>query len=217
MRSTTRVVVAVGPSFVCEALAARLSQENDLNPIAIPGTAAPVVAALKKLAPAVIVADPAGAEDGELSIIATARTLSTRPPVVALVAEGDSALTKRLIANGVLAVVIKTAPTAELVNAVRWSAVGAGWISPSLVPTVLDEVNGVPSDTQDPLGVLTARENEVVQLMVDGLGRKEIADRLYLSVDTVRTHMRTVMEKLDAHTSTAVVSVALSAGLRPRS
>ena len=65
------------------------------------------------------------------------------------------------------------------------------------------------------LSKLTARERDIVQLMVDGLGRQRMAEQLNLSIDTVRTHMRTMMQKLDVHSATATVSVALEAGLRP--
>jgi len=66
-----------------------------------------------------------------------------------------------------------------------------------------------------PLAVLTPREREVLQHMVDGAGRDEIAGRLYLSPNTVRTHTQNVLAKLDVHSVVEAVAVGLRCGLRP--
>jgi DNA-binding NarL/FixJ family response regulator len=62
---------------------------------------------------------------------------------------------------------------------------------------------------------LTRREREVLALMMAGFDRKEIARQLFLSTNTVRTHIQNLMAKLGVHSSVEAVSVALSAGLRP--
>jgi DNA-binding NarL/FixJ family response regulator len=214
--STLRIAVAVGTNLACDAYAARLAIEEDFALIPIPGTGAAVGRALSSLALQIVVIDPQAIKDPDLAIVRQIHAMSSHPRVVALVAPGDRALATQLVREGVSAAVLKSAAGEELVAAIRWASRDNGWISPQLLRGVLQELHEGPKGTDDRLNRLTAREREVFQLMVDGLGRKQMAERLYLSVDTVRTHTRTIMEKLDVHSATAAVAVALSAGLRPR-
>ena len=68
---------------------------------------------------------------------------------------------------------------------------------------------------QEKVDRLTQREREVLELMVAGLDRAAIAERLYLSINTVRTHSKNILAKLGVHSSLEAVSVALRAGMRP--
>jgi DNA-binding NarL/FixJ family response regulator len=214
--STIRIAVAVGTHLACDAYSARLGIEEDFALIPVPGPATAVGRALSSLALQIVVVDPQAIKDPDLAIVRQIHAMPSHPRVVALVAPGDRALATQLVREGVSAAVLKSAAGDELVAAIRWASRGSGWISPQLLRGVLQELHEGPKGTDDRLNRLTAREREVFQLMVDGLGRKQMAERLYLSVDTVRTHTRTIMEKLDVHSATAAVAVALSAGLRPR-
>ena len=214
--TTTRVVIAAGTRLACDAYAARVGSEEDFQVIAVPGSAATLIETLSSLSPQVVVVDPKALEDLDLLFVRGLRSLATNPSIVALVADDDRPLATQLLRTGVCATVIKTASGDELVSAIRWASRGAGWISPSLLRDVVDELDRGTQNDDERLRRLTAREREVLQLMVDGLGRKDMASRLYLSVDTIRTHTRTIMEKLDVHSATGAVSIALAAGLRPR-
>jgi len=213
-----RVVVACGPSMVTESITARLSREVDLLPMSAPGAIGLVSRAggtVESLAPQVVVIDLTESQQDE-ELTTKLRSLPSHPAVVALVQRNSAQLAARLVKGGTAGVVTTSAPGQELAEAVRWSSRGSSWISPTLLREVLDKLHGsATSVTDERLAKLTAREREIVQLMVDGLGRQEMADRLNLSVSTVRTHMRTTMEKLEVHSATATVSVALDAGMRP--
>jgi DNA-binding NarL/FixJ family response regulator len=213
--TTTRVIIAVGSRLACDAYTARVGAEEDLLVIPVQGTATTVFESIPTLAPAVVVIDPRATDDGDTSLVSRVLTLSKRPSVVALFAENDRQLATRLLRDGVSAAVLKTAPAEELVSAIRWAAIGTSWVSPRLLRHVLDELHNGSKREDERLQQLSPREREILQLMVDGLGRKQMAARLYLSVDTIRSHTRTIMEKLDVHSATSAVSVALAAGLRP--
>jgi DNA-binding NarL/FixJ family response regulator len=98
-------------------------------------------------------------------------------------------------------------------------AVGRGevWISRSLVAPLLRDLQlevGVPATTvEDPL---TAREHAVLQLLAQGCDNQAIADRLFVSPHTVRTHIRNVMRKLGAHSRLEAVVIASGRGLLPQ-
>ena len=91
---------------------------------------------------------------------------------------------------------------------------GEAWLSPELLGRVLTDLTSRATGQHNPLTVLTARESEVLQCMVDGLGRPEIAVRLGLSANTVRTHTQNLIAKLGAHSTLESVALALRHGLR---
>jgi DNA-binding NarL/FixJ family response regulator len=154
-------------------------------------TAADAVAALKRVHPAVI--------------------------VVALVGDTRVCDAGRLLAAGATAFVLKRAPLDELVTAISWASRGEMWASPSLLPRLIDDVGTRARGTRSSgrLAALSARELEVLRLMTDGLDNASIASRMYLSLNTVRTHARNIQRKLTVRSNVAAVAVALEEGLTP--
>jgi DNA-binding CsgD family transcriptional regulator len=71
----------------------------------------------------------------------------------------------------------------------------------------------VSSHAADKLPTLTQREREVLRLLADGLSNEEIGKRLFISPETVRTHVRKAMAKLEADTRTQAVAIALRQSL----
>lgn len=214
---TIRVLVAASTPIVCDALATRLTNEEDFLALSAPGGRANVQRCAFGFSYDIAVFEVTDRARDDEDMIGALRGGPSRPAVVVLVPRGEAALAARMIAAGASGAVLKTAPASELVAALRLIAGGAGWISPPLLVDVLQELRRVTSPADDAgLARLSGRQREVIQLMVDGLGRRQISDILCLSVDTVRTHMRTIMEKLNVHAATAAVSIALEAGMRPR-
>lgn len=92
---------------------------------------------------------------------------------------------------------------------------GSGTTFTALLPATEEEVlprSGVPGGTP----VLTSRENEVLRVMADGLSNQAIAERLSLSVNTIRNHVQLILDKLDAHSKLEAVVMATRRGLLPR-
>lgn len=212
---TIRVLLAVGPRLACDAYVARMRLEEDLVVLGAPGGLAPVLETAASMNPDVIVFDSQASDDDAADEVVAKLDAFRHGGVVVLVGESDRGLVPRFIRVGAAATVLKSAPADELLGAVRHVGHGGGYVSPQLLPRLFEEIRGRSDKGDRRLARLTPREIEVLQLMVNGLGTKEMAARLFLSVDTIRTHLRTIMEKLDVHSSTAAVSVAHSAGLRP--
>jgi len=104
----------------------------------------------------------------------------------------------------------------ELVTAVRQVAAGEAIIAPTLVPYLLAEFAALSQkqpepepepDVGRPQQVLSERELEVLQLVSEGLKNREIAERLFISENTVRTHLRNILDKL--HVQNRVQAAAL--------
>ena len=210
------VVVAASAPILGEALAARLSLEEDFRPVATEGTPSAVERSVDEFHADVIVVDALLLADSQYELLDAMNSIRRPPAVVAIVAPDHVRLVSRLFSKGIQAAVLTTASSDELSSAVRWSVKGAKWISPPMLREVLEELSQrlVPP-THPRLSKLTKREREIIQLMVDGMSRREMAARLCVSNDTVRTHVRTILRKLEVHSSTDAVAVAREAGLRP--
>jgi DNA-binding NarL/FixJ family response regulator len=116
---------------------------------------------------------------------------------------GDRALLTEALDAGVRGFVLKEAPMDDLVRAVRSVASGGTYVDPVLAGTL------AASSIGNKLPELTQRERDVLRLLADGLANEEIGKRLFISAETVRTHVRKAMDKLDADTRTQAVARAL--------
>ena len=111
---------------------------------------------------------------------------------------------------------IKDTEPAELLRGVRLVAAGESLLSPTVTRRVIQEFAARPAvrpDLRANLGALTEREKEVVALVAAGLTNDQIAERLFLSPATVRTHVGRAMMKLDARDRAQLVVFAYQSGL----
>jgi DNA-binding NarL/FixJ family response regulator len=116
---------------------------------------------------------------------------------------GDRALLTEALDAGVQGFVLKEAPMDDLLRAVRSVATGTTYVDPVLAGTL------AASSVGSKMPQLTQRERDVLRLLADGLSNEEIGKRLFISAETVRTHVRKAMDKLDADTRTQAVARAL--------
>jgi DNA-binding NarL/FixJ family response regulator len=101
---------------------------------------------------------------------------------------------------------LKSATPGELADAVQTVGAGGSYMDPRLRSTVLSR------DTTDQVGLLSPREREILDGIARGLSGELIAQQLSISPETVRTHVRNAMEKLEAHTRAHAVVIALRQG-----
>ncbi|GAA2385383.1 response regulator transcription factor [Streptomyces glaucosporus] len=114
--------------------------------------------------------------------------------------------------------VAKDCSLSRLLQVVRGVLRGETHLPPALLTGVLRELTANRrhrTESERLVESLTPREHEVLRCMVAGLGRKAVAERLYLSPHTVRTHMQNVLGKLGVHSTLAAVALARRAGVGP--
>ncbi|MFD7639345.1 response regulator [Kitasatospora sp. NPDC059795] len=115
----------------------------------------------------------------------------------------------------------KGAAPAELLAAIRTVAVGDALLSPAATRAMIDRFRAQPGPAAgapagaERLAVLTAREREVMALTATGLTNEEIAERIFVSPFTVRTHVHRAMAKLDVRDRAQLVALAYQCGLVP--
>jgi len=164
----------------------------------------------------------ANVDDQEVApdLIESLRTRRDDLDVVAVTEIEDTTLLCAAVRAGVRGWVRKSASADHLVRVVRGVHRGEAWFPPAFVTKLLDSLLAEEETRIHALGVLSAlssRELDVLQSLMDGLSRRDIAERFVLSPHTVRTHINSVLRKLDVHSTLAAVSIARQAGLRPRS
>ena len=117
---------------------------------------------------------------------------------------------------GAAGFLIKDSEPTELLRAIRAAASGEALLSPTVTRTVIASFAGRPGSgraAHPRLGELTEREREVLALVGQGLNNAEIAERLWISKATARTHISHIMLKLDARDRAQLVVIAYSSGL----
>jgi DNA-binding NarL/FixJ family response regulator len=142
--------------------------------------------------------------------IAVAEQLRRSTPetyIVLYTGYGDQALLADALDAGVRGFVLKDAPLPDLVRAVQSVARGGTYVDPVLAGALTQ------AKLKQELPDLTKREREVLRSLADGNSNEEIGKQLFISPETVRTHIRKAMEKLDADTRTQAVATALRQSL----
>lgn len=200
---TTCLVVDDHPGIV-QAIEAVLSAA-DYDVIACDGGASALVA-LEERQPEVAVVDCEMDDVHGIEVIRRSRRTSPNTRYVVYTAFADRALLQEALDAGVLGYVLKTSPTGDLVRALQRAQAGEAWIDPKLTSLILEI-------TAEGTAALSKREREVLRLLSEGLTNEEIGKQLFISPDTVRTHIRRAITKLGAHNRTEAVAIALRRSL----
>jgi DNA-binding NarL/FixJ family response regulator len=132
------------------------------------------------------------------------KLLAERAPdtaVLIFTAYSERSLLSRGLESGAKGYILKEAPHQTLLRAIEKVAAGEGYVDPALMPAFL---TGKERDE-----MLTAREREILQLLADGMSNADVAQKLFISQETVKSHVRHILAKLEADTRTHAVAIAL--------
>ena len=149
-------------------------------------------------------------------IEATKRILQTSPEqrVVMLTMHADKDLIDQAIKAGAVGYLTKDCSIDEVIDAVRMAANGETALSPALAKTMLTEVRKIDEKAaREEDRLVTKREEEVLQLIADGCSTPEVAQKLYISQKTVKNHLASIYEKLNARDRTQAVLLAVRMGI----
>lgn len=211
-----RVAVIDDHRVFAEALASRLADEPDLDVV---GTAAAATEAMemfldKEIDVVALDLDLAG-EDG----LAVGRRLREQWPdlgIVVVTAAADDSRVAEAVQMGVRGWVAKQSAIESLLTAIRGAARGETHLPAALLTRVLvslSERNRSSTPEAEAISILTARELDVLRCLIEGLSRNEIGTLLHVSPNTVRTHIQSILHKLNVHSALTAVAFARRAGV----
>ena len=211
---TIRVILADDHSVFREGLSSLLHIEEDMEVIGQAANGEEVIALVGELHPDVVVMDIAMPEcDG---IEATERILADDPSqrILALSMHADAQFMQKMFSVGAKGYLPKNCCFDELVTAIRAIHDNGEYLSPSLNAALLTDYIGLLAREKERTDrPLSDRETEVLRLIADGQHTKQIADLLCISVKTVETHRRQIMEKLGISTVAGLTRYAVRTGL----
>jgi DNA-binding NarL/FixJ family response regulator len=202
---TLRLVLIEDHQALREGLELLLDREG-CEVVGTAGNAQDGRALVERLAPDVALIDISLGDDSGIDLT---RALLDADPERRIVLYTGSNDTEQLFSgldSGARGYALKEGTPAELTAAIELVAEGGTYVDPRLRPALLSR------ESTQRLPSLSKREGEIIDLLAQGLTGEQVADRLFLSAETVKTHIRNAMGKLEANTRVHAVAIALREG-----
>jgi DNA-binding NarL/FixJ family response regulator len=215
---TTSVLVVDDQALLRTAFSALINAEDDLRVVGEAADGRQAVELARSLAPDVVVMDVRmPVMDGiEATRLITSSDAPPPPRVLILTTFDLDEYVFDALRAGASGFALKSRPLEELLSAIRVVAAGDGLLAPSVTRRLISRfaAQGRPSSRgTHVLDELTEREREVLALVAQGLSNAELAEVLYLSLPTVKTHVSRILAKLGARDRTQLVVLAYESGL----
>jgi DNA-binding NarL/FixJ family response regulator len=196
-----RILLADEPSVFRDGLRALLSAQPDLKVVAEASDYQSVLALAERFRPEIILFEPEGAGSA-LSILRDLQESHLPSRVILLTATEDADLLSQSVRYGVAGIVPKKSPTELLLKSIRKVNAGELWLDRATTADVVRQLAGRPipaprnlPQTDKPVA-LSRREREITALVAQGFRNREIADKLFISEQTVKNHMHNIFEKV---------------------
>ena len=206
MAAQTRCLAVDDHAAVRQGLALLLAGADDIELVDSVDSGEAALAAIEQHDPGVVIVDVRlPGMDG----ISAVKRIAERAPAVNTVvfsAYGDKRLLSDAIAAGARGYVMKGSPPEDLIRAIRTVGEGKAFVDPSLSPALLMTQGVVDAP-------LSEREREILQLLAEGFHTEEVADRIGLSPETVKSDTKRAIVKLEAGGRVHAVAIALRQAL----
>ena len=177
--------------------------ERELAGVEVTDAPTPEAAIEADQSPDVVIIDPRRGA-GEVEQVVTNLIEQLHSTIVVFTSNGGARLLAEALKAGVKGYVRKDSPPEDLVRAIRAAQSGDFYVDPALSSTIVLEEGD---------RTLTVRQREILQMLADGMQTEAVAKRLGLSTETVRTHTKRILAKLQADTRTQAVAIAIRNGL----
>lgn len=211
-----RVLIADDHAIVRAGISMLINSQDDMSVIDTAEEGDEAINKALELKPDIVIMD-LNMPSGKNGLIATKQLKEQCPDIqiIVLTMHDDKEYIFRVLQAGASGYILKSAEDMDLLSAIRTVYAGDAYLFPkaasALISTYLDQVaSGI---TEDGIGKLTPREEEIVSLLAKGYANKEIAEKLFVSVKTIESHKSKIMEKLNLKTRPELVKYALKQGL----
>jgi DNA-binding NarL/FixJ family response regulator len=211
--TTIRVLIADDQALFRRGLYVVLGTEEHIEVVAEAADGEEAIALAAELVPDVVLMD---VRMPRINGIEAARRIRQDNPgtkVVMLTVSDDEEDLYEAVKAGANGYLLKEISVEEVAKAIRVVVQGQSLISPTMASKLLTEFNNLAKKAEErqqyPTPTLTTRELEVLKLVAKGMSNREIADALYISENTVKNHVRNILEKLHLHSRMEAVIYAV--------
>lgn len=191
--------------MVIEGIRSLLQNEKDIDWMGHATNAASCLGFLKQQQPDIILMD---VNLPDMSGIDLCKEVKHKYPairVLGLSTFNQQAIIRNMTENGASGYVLKNATKEELLEAIQAVATGKIYLSLEAAFSLREPAKGTP--------IITRREKEILQLIAEGLTNAEIAEKLFISIPTVNTHRKSLLEKFEAKNTAILIGKAIRHGL----
>ena len=206
-----RVAVVDDQELFRRGLTMLLGVEDDIEVVGEAGDGVAATELAGSAVPDVILMDVRMPKRSGIEACVAIKEIAPTARIIMLTVSDEEADLYDAVKNGASGYLLKDSSIDEVAQAVRVVADGQSLISPSMAIKLLDEFKQMSrADRQQvPTPRLTERELEVLKLVAQGLNNREIAKRLFISENTVKNHVRNILEKLQLHSRMEAVMYAV--------
>lgn len=210
----TRIMIVDDHKMIRDGLRALIARHNGMEVIGESADGQNAVQASRQLSPDVVVIDIGMPELNGIEAARQITALKCKPRVIGLSMHADRRYVAQMLKAGASGYVLKDSAFEELLMAIQTVVRGQTYLSPQIAGTIVTEFKRTAKDDDGSVfSVLTEREREVLQQISEGSSTKDIASALGVSVKTIETHRRQIMEKLNIHSVAELTKYAIKEGL----
>jgi DNA-binding NarL/FixJ family response regulator len=206
-----RVAVVDDQELFRRGLTMLLTVEEDIEVVGEAGDGVAATELAATAVPDVVLMDVRMPKRSGIEACLSIKDVAPSAKIIMLTVSDEEADLYDAVKNGASGYLLKDSSIDEVAQAIRVVAEGQSLISPSMAVKLLDEFKQMTRSErqQVPTPRLTDRELEVLKLVAQGLNNREIAKRLFISENTVKNHVRNILEKLQLHSRMEAVMYAV--------
>jgi len=201
----TGVFIVDDHYIVIEGIASLLKNEREIEWMGHATNAASCLSFLKMQQPDVILMDINLPDASGIDLCQQVKALYPSIAVIGLSTFNQQTIIRNMIDNGASGYILKNATREELLEAINTVLSGKDYLSA--------EANLALRKNEAVMPPISRREKEVLQLIADGLTNVEVAEKLFISIPTVNTHRKSLLEKLEAKNTATLIGRAIKMGL----
>jgi DNA-binding NarL/FixJ family response regulator len=210
----TRVMLVDDHELVRQGIAAMLGGSGDVQVVAVARTGREALEVARRELPDVVLMDVRMPDMDGLEATKKLKEERPRTAVVMLTMHDNPAYLRDAVRAGAAGYLLKDVSKDELLDAIRQVATGGAFIESQMLKGMLSEMKPTGATAPSPAAKnLTKREREILTFVAEGMSNREIAEKLVLSPETVKSHVAAILEKLNVSDRTQAAIYAVRNGL----